>query len=127
MHLICFQKQHMRYLLFIAVILFSSTQTFAQKDTSLVEQYCEVVSTPRLLSSKVTIDIDYGEVRSIWRDNRVKSDDGKLKKFNTVIDALNYMGIDGWTLVNAFPTVVGNSQTYHYVFKKSFKKSEVAE
>ena len=117
----------MRYLFFIAVVLLSSIQTYAQKDTSKVEQYCEIVSTPRLLSSKVTIDIDYGEARSIWRDNRVKSDDGRLKKFNTVIDALNYMGKDGWTLVNAFPTVSGNTQTYHYVFKKSFKQYEVAD
>src|SRR5688572_8842336 len=117
----------MRRLFFIAFVLFATTQSFAQKDTSVVEQYCEVVATPRLLSSKVTIDIDYGEERSIWRDNRVKADDGRLKKFNTTIDALNYMGKDGWTLVNAFPTVSGNTQIYHYVFKKTFRKSEVAD
>lgn len=117
----------MKHILFITIILFSSLQSFSQKDTTKVEQYCEVVATPRLLSSKVTIDIDYGEVRSIWRDNRLKDDDGRLKKFNTTIDALNYMGKDGWTLVNAFPVLTSNIQTYHYVFKKAFKKSDVAE
>lgn len=118
----------MKNIVVIALILFSSFQSFAQADTDKVEQYAEIVATPRLLSNKVTIDIDYGEERSIWRDNRLKEDNGKLKKFNTTMDALNYMGRAGWTLVNAFPVTVGtNSQVYHYVFKKSFLKSEVAQ
>lgn len=90
-----------------------------------VEQYCEVVATPKLLSSKVTIDIDYGEERSIWKDNRLKTEEGKLKKFNTTIDALNFMGKGGWKLVNAFPVYTSSStQVYHYVFRKEFLKSE---
>jgi hypothetical protein len=117
----------MKHILILGIIFFSSLQSFSQKDTSWVEQYCEVVATPRILSSRVTIDIDYGEERSIWRDNRVKADDGRLKKFNTTMDALNYMGKDGWTLVNAFPVFSANTQVYHYVFKKRFRRSEVSE
>ena len=118
----------MKSIIIIVIILFSSFQSQAQKDTSKVEQYAEIVATPRLLSNRVTIAIDYGEERSIWRDNRLKEDNGKLKKFNTTIDALNYMARDGWTLVNAFPVLTGtNSQVYHYVFKKSFSRSEVAQ
>jgi len=118
----------MKYFIIITILSFSSFQSFAQKekDTTKVEQYSEIIATPRLLSNKVTIAIDYGEERSIWRDNRLKEDDGRLKKFNTTIDALNYMGREGWTLVNAFPVFVGaNSQVYHYVFRKSFPRSEV--
>lgn len=36
-----------------------------------------------LLSNKVTIDIDFVDEKSFWKDNRLKTDDGKLKKFNT--------------------------------------------
>lgn len=117
----------MKRIFITAFILCASLCSFSQSDTTRVEQYCEVIATPRLLSSKVTIDIDYGEERSIWRDNRVKEDDGKLKKFNTTMDALNYMGKDGWTLVNAFPTVTGSTLVYHYVFKKLIKRSEVSK
>src|SRR5688572_16165361 len=93
----------------------------AQQDTTAVEQYCQVVATGRLLSTRVTIDIDYGEERSIWKDNRLKDETGKLKKFNTVIDALNYLGKNNWKLVNAFPVATGNTpMVYHYVFKKEF-------
>jgi hypothetical protein len=118
----------MKIILLAVIIAFTSFQSFAQADADKVEQYCEVVATPRLLSTKVTIDIDFGEERSIWKDNRLRNDNGKVKKFNTVIDALNYMGKDGWVLVNAFPTTPANSNpVYHYVFKKSFLKTEVAE
>jgi hypothetical protein len=118
----------MKTILIITLILFSSFQSFSQTDADKVEQYAEVVATPRLLSNKVTIDIDYGEERSIWKDNRLKTEEGKLKKFNTTIDALNYMGKEGWKLVNAYPIFVGqNSQVYHYVFKKSFLIAETSQ
>lgn len=109
----------------VFISLFIAVKSDAQKDTTPVEQYCEVVATGRLFSSKVTIDIDYGEERSIWKDNRLKDDNGKLKKFNSVIDAINYLGKDGWKLVNAFPVSSGNGpMVYHYVFKKEFSKSD---
>lgn len=108
--------------------IFVSCQSYAQQDTSRVEQYCQVTATGRLLSNKVTIDIDYGEQRSIWKDNRLKDEGGNLKKFNSVIDALNYLGKNGWKLVNAFPESNGtNSLVYHYVFKKEFQKSDTGE
>ena len=107
------------------VCLFIAFRGNAQQDTSRVEQYCEVVATARILSNKVTIDIDFGEERSIWKDNRLREDNGKLKKFNTVIDAINYLGKSGWRLVNAFPVSTGNGpMVYHYVFKKEFSKAE---
>ena len=108
--------------IFTISLLFFAFNSFAQEK---VEQYCEVVATPKLLSNRVTIDIDYGEERSFWKDNRLKTEEGKLKKFNTTIDALNFMGKAGWKLVNAFPVYTGsNSQVYHYVFRKEFLKSE---
>lgn len=104
--------------------LVCSLNSFSQ-DTTKVEQYCEVVATGRLFSSKVTIDIDYGEERNFWKDHRLKDEEGKLKKFNSVIDAINYLGKIGWKLVNAFPVSSGNGpMVYHYVFKKEFPIAE---
>jgi hypothetical protein len=108
-------------------ILLASFGASAQRDTSVIEQYCQVIATPRLLSNKVTIAIDFGDENSIWKDNRIKAYDGKLKKFNTVIDALNYMGKDGWTFINAFPVRNGTDEIYHFAFKKLFLKSEVQD
>jgi hypothetical protein len=111
----------MKKIFIIVAIAFTSFRSFSQSDTTKVEQYCEVIATPKLFSNKVTIDINYGEEKSFWRDNRLKSDEGKLKKFNSVIDALNYMGKDGWVFVNAFPVNVGNTRRYIIMdSKKSF-------
>ena len=114
----------MKKILILLLIAFSTLKSFSQADTSRVEQYCEVIATPRLLSNRVTLEVNYGEEQSFWKDNRLKTE-GKVKKFNSVIDALNYMGKDGWVFVNAFPVTVGTSQIYHYGFKKLFLKSEV--
>jgi hypothetical protein len=37
-----------------------------------------------------------------------------------IIDALNYMGKEGWAFVNAYPVNIGDTQIYHYGFKKLF-------
>lgn len=109
---------------FTLLLLLLALNTYAQ-DTSKVEQYCEVVATGRVWSSKITIDIDYGEERNLWKDNRVKDEEGKVKKFNSVIDALNYLGKLGWKFVTAFPIYTDNGpKIYHYVFKKEFLKKE---
>ena len=105
--------------------LFISQTLFAQSDTSKVEQYCQVIASPKLLSNKVTIDIDFGEEKSFWMDTRLKTDAGKIKKFNTIIDALNYMGSLGWIFINAFPVRIGETEIYHFAFKKYFSRSEV--
>ena len=114
----------MKNLAAIILVLIISFSAHAQADTSKVEQYCEVIATPRLLSNRVTIEINFGEEQSYWKDNRLKTE-GKLKKFNSVIDALNYMGKEGWIFVNAFPFTVGSTQIYHYGFKKLFSRSEL--
>jgi hypothetical protein len=113
------------FILFIA--LSAAFAAAAQTDTSKIEQYCQVIATPRLLSNKVTIDIDFGEQKSYWRDERLKTYDGKLKKFNTIIDALNFMGREGWLFINAYPVTMGTTQIYHFAFKKLIGKSELLE
>ena len=111
----------------IVIVFLATSSLFAQSDTSTVEQYCQVIVTPRLLSNKVTIDIDFGEEKGYWRDNRLKTYEGKLKKFNTVIDAMNFMGKDGWKFINAYPIVNENTTIYHFAFRKEFFKSEIFE
>ena len=117
----------MKKIFIASLVLFSTGTSFAQDTASKVEQYCQIIASPKLLSNRVTIDIDFGEEKSIWRDNRLKTYDGKLKKFNTVIDALNYMGKEGWVFINAYPVSTGQSVIYHFAFKKNFLLSDVLQ
>jgi len=112
--------------LFFLFLLTVSISSYSQ-DTTKVEQYAEVVATQRLLSNKVAINVDYGEERKFWKDNRVKDDEGRVKKFNTIVDALNYMGRQNWRLVSTFLVTSANNTLpleYHYLFKREFLKSE---
>jgi hypothetical protein len=115
----------MKKLLTIGIFLISTLITNAQTDSSKIEQYCQIIATPKLLSNKVTIDIDFGEEKSFWKDTRFKTETGKIRKFNTIIDALNYMGKDGWKFVNAYPVRLGETEIYHFAFRKQFPRSEV--
>jgi len=115
----------MKKVVIISIVLLSSIVSNAQTDTSKVEQYCQLILMQRLLSNKVTIDLDFGEEKSFWKDTRLKTANGKIKKFNTIIDAMNYMGTAGWIFINAYPIRTGESEIYHFAFKKVFVKSEL--
>ena len=78
--------------LFLLALIFSSFSAFAQ-DSTKVEQYCRLVAINKLFSNKVNIDVDFGDERKFFSDNRLRDEEtGRLKKFNTVVDALNYLG-----------------------------------
>jgi hypothetical protein len=113
----------MKKLIVVLFLQLTAFSVFAQADTTKIEQYCQLISTPRLFSNKVTIEIDFGEEKSFWADDRLRTYDGKVKKFNTIIDALNYMGKEGWVFINAYPVRNGSSDIYHYGFKKLFYRS----
>jgi len=113
----------MKKVFILVIVLSASFASFAQTDTSKIEQYCQVIATPRLFSNKVTIDIDFGEEKGYLKDDRLKTNDGSLKKFNTIIDALNFMGRDGWVFINAYLVHMANTEIHHFAFKKLISKA----
>jgi len=124
----------MKILIFTFLLFTAIAFTTTAQDTVLVEQYCKLIATGKMFSNKFHIIIDFGDVERKWhKDYRLRDDQtGKPKEFNSIVDALNYMGVQGWTLVNAFPmadegTTVSQRGTnvFHYYFKKFFKRSEI--
>lgn len=120
--------------LFILFAIFG-TLSFSQnmveskvsKDTTQYT-YCQILGTSRFLSNKVTVEIDFGQFRSIWEDNRLKDPaTGERIVFNSMIDALNYMGKQGWEFVQAYAFNVGNQNVYHFLMKKSTKQIQEEE
>ena len=110
---------------FIFLLSMASLTGFSQ-DTTKVEQYCQVIAEGILFSNKVAIDIQYGEARSAFKDYRLKNEEGKVKKFNSLIDGPNHLGKQGWKLVNAFPIAKASGSTeYHYIFKREFNIADI--
>jgi len=84
--------------------------------------YCQIVGTQKMLSSKVTITIDFGQVRKFVSDQRLRNNKGEVVVFNSMVDAMNWMGARGWEFVQAYVLTVSNQNVYHWLLKKSTKK-----
>ena len=117
----------MKKLIPLILFVFTSAHIFAQQQEAQSDtakyMYCQIVGTGRYMSNKVTIDIDFGQFRSFWETNKLKDPQtGKNIVFNSMIDALNYMGNNGWEFVQAYAiTMGGNQNVYHYLLKKPKK------
>ena len=83
-------------------------------------EYMRIVGTSGLLSSKVTVEVDFGQEWKYFKnnDNQVKDAEGKPVKFNSMIDALNFFSNNGYEFVTAYVLTVSNQNVYHYLMKK---------
>lgn len=98
--------------------------SFSQEPSKFT--YCEIVGTQKFLSQKVIVQIDYGQEMKFFSRNNFMLDPltGKPISFNSMVDALNYMGQDGWEFVQAYAVTVGNSNVYHWLLKKPENNDE---
>jgi len=108
-------------ILMFLVGLALSNQANAQKvfesevvDSAAIQRevYAQVRVRPRFLSNKVSIRLDYGQERNFWGgDTRIRDEEsGKVKKFNSAVDALNYMSSQGWEFVFAYTLPIGDGR-----------------
>lgn len=85
--------------------------------------YIQIVGTSRLMSDKVTIEIDFGQDTKFFDfkdEKRIKDVEGKSLKFNSMIDALNFWVANGYSFVQAYAFSVGSNQNvYHYLLRKN--------
>lgn len=91
----------------------------AQTAPKQTEQYCQVLATHKPFSTKVILTVDYGQETKFFGDKgTVRTEDGKIQSFNSVIDALNFMNSQGWQFVNAYAILVSGQNVYHYVMRR---------
>jgi hypothetical protein len=120
----------MKKMLFIAALLiFSAANSYSQtvndipiKDIDV--EYIQIVGTSRVLSNKMTIQIDFGQENKFFssdKDTRVKDVSGKNMIFNSMVDALNFLTKNGYEFVQAYAVSVNNQNVYNYLLRK--KKS----
>ncbi len=88
-----------------------------------IEVFCDLVSTKKFLGTTHTISINYGNRDSLWLDQKIQTlTESELKKYNSIIDALNYMGNEGWTTISSYSTSYNSYIVEHYILKKEIKK-----
>jgi len=104
----------------ILLILFCSLYCFIYSQETPKYVYAEIVGTSKFLSKKVTVEIDYGQATSFWESNRMKNQDGSNKEFNSMVDAMNYMGSLGWDFEQAYVVTIGQQNVYHWLMRKEY-------
>ena len=109
-------------LLTILSLFSTSTLAFAQEIGTVNAKpyaYCQIVSSSLLFKNKVNVNIDYGQERNFLGIDLIKTADSKKAvKFNSMIDALNYMSEQGWEFVQAYVIVDATDSTTYWILKK---------
>jgi len=118
----------MKKIMLVAVMVMFYLSIFSQSPTDSIKakfMYCEIVGTGSLFSTKVKIEIDYGQEVSFWNQangRTLKDETGNSIKFNSMVDALNFMGTKGWEFVQAYNVLKSNQDVYHWLLKQEIKK-----
>ena len=112
----------MKKLIILSIILTAFLNAYSQSDTTKYE-YAELLGYQGFLTKKVTVSIDYGQATKYFQDTRLRDQiTGEFEKFNSMVDAMNYMGKDGWEFVQAYAILVGQQNVYHWMLKRPLKK-----
>jgi len=114
-----------KIILLLLIALFGASTAFSQsvnnvpiKDIDV--SYIQIVGTAKFLSTKITIEIDFGQTNKLLssKDTQVRDEKGKLVIFNSMIDALNFFSKNGYEFINAYVITINNQNVYHYMLKK---------
>jgi hypothetical protein len=99
-----------------------SAQNVSNESNSKTYQFCELI-VPDGFVFNAPVDVDYGQAVK-WRSKRRLTDgNGVALKFNSVIDAINYMSKQGWEYFQAYSVQISASTAEaHYVFRKGADK-----
>ena len=90
--------------------------------------YAEIVGMANFGGNKIaSVNIDFGQAKKYGEDTRLRNEDGSVKKFNSMVDAMNWMGSMGWEFVQAYVVTVGNQNVYHWLLKKNLKNMSPEE
>lgn len=102
-------------IVFLASILASMAQVNAQTPDSYI--YCELLGQTNGFTNKVKITIDYGQDTKFGEDTRIRDENGEVITFNSMVDAMNWLGEKGWEFCQAYAITMGNTNVYHWLLK----------
>jgi len=107
------------------LFLFTPFLISAQPSTSIDSvfwRYAEISGIMGGFSSKLKVEVNYGENVTGWfrtPEMLVDSVTGKQVKYNSMIDALNSMSVQGWELVQSYFTdEAGGLKTLHFIIRR---------
>jgi len=64
------------------------------------------------------------QASNIFQNDLIVDENGKPITFNSMVDAMNYMGKLDWEFVQAYIVTEGNQNIYHWLMKRAVKLDE---
>lgn len=87
---------------------------------SLDAQYLEIRAYGKLLSSVVTIEIDYGQldVALDKKDTELRDEKGRAMEFNSIMAAINFMDKQGYELMQVYVLTSNSGSSCYYLMRR---------
>ena len=95
--------------------------------------YCELLGINKNvlgIGNKISVQVDFGEEKFFWgNDGRdmLVDENGKEIKFNSMVDAMNFMGERGWRFQDSYVVTIGGQNVIHWLLYKEIKEGENAK
>lgn len=108
-------------LFFLSAILMSfnfvNSQTINDVPISQINvQYVKIIGIQRFMTNKVHVELDFGQKNSLFSNKEVviKDSNSNVMNFNSMIDALNFMGQNGYEYLDSYVV----RDTVNYIMRK---------
>jgi hypothetical protein len=99
-----------------------NAQTVNGKPVAEIDaEYVEVSATGKLLSSAVTIDIDFGQLDTGFerKDTEIRDENNRAIVFKSTVDALNFMHKLGYEVIQVYVVPVNGGTSCYYLMKRN--------
>lgn len=110
----------------LVLLISFSTEAFCQQ-----KYFCEIKGVEKELSSGLKIVFDFGE-NSVYGafglsgKQKIVDEQGETIKFNSMVDAGNYISSKGWDFVQAYCSFYSGYAVTHWLFSKEAETIEKA-
>lgn len=111
----------------VVLMLICSINAFSQENDGIRKVFCELLGTGKFMSAKINVVVDFGQETNIWTGaakQYLVDEDGKAKNFNSMVDAMNFMGNLGWNFEQAYVVTIGQQNVFHWLLSKDVTSSD---
>lgn len=120
-----------RSIIILLFALISQVNIYAQNEENSESMLMKTVFAELLghntnilgIGSQANVEVDFGDENWGWSGNDGRNllvdENGKQIKFNSMVDAMNYMGERGWKFEAAYVVTVSNQNVIHWLMSKT--------
>ena len=121
---VCFKNIMMKRLTLLALLIIGFLSVSAQEKYTA---YADLLGRYKGdFSMKVKARVDFGQNVSFWKQGEMKivDENGKEMVFNSMIDAMNFMGRRGWRLMQTYAVRGSYETVHHWILAKEVSNDE---